>query len=187
MISTSSRVLPGFQPDSKMKMLLQLSDQVEIVIVINAGDIEKSKVRGDIGITYDADVLRLIDAFRGIGLFVGSVVISQYSGQSTAESFKRRLETLGVKVFLHYPIEGYPSPMRLKLLMHAIRTTFYADIDPEVFITHDHFQDLQCPVIFLPCVDKVACLCRKLYFRRSFKSFILSQCRMHRLSGVLSG
>ena len=105
----ASRVLPGFQPDSKMKMLLQLSDQVEIVIVINAGDIEKSKVRGDIGITYDADVLRLIDAFRGIGLFVGSVVISQYSGQSTAESFKRRLETLGVKVFLHYPIEGYPS------------------------------------------------------------------------------
>ena len=105
----ASRVLPGFEPDSKMKMLLQLSDQVEIVIVINAGDIEKSKVRGDIGITYDADVLRLIDAFRGIGLFVGSVVISQYSGQSTAESFKRRLETLGVKVFLHYPIEGYPS------------------------------------------------------------------------------
>ena len=105
----ASRVLPGFQPDSKMKMLLQRSDQVEIVIVINAGDIEKSKVRGDIGITYDADVLRLIDAFRGIGLFVGSVVISQYSGQSTAESFKRRLETLGVKVFLHYPIEGYPS------------------------------------------------------------------------------
>ena len=105
----ASRVLPGFQPDSKMKMLLQLSDQVEIIIVINAGDIEKSKVRGDIGITYDADVLRLIDAFRGIGLYVGSVVLAQYSGQSTAEIFRKRLESLGVKVFLHYPIEGYPS------------------------------------------------------------------------------
>ncbi|HIR47753.1 MAG TPA: DUF1846 domain-containing protein, partial [Candidatus Caccousia avicola] len=90
-------------------MLMQLSDQVEIVIVINATDIEKSKVRGDIGITYDADVLRLIDAFRGNGLYVGSVVIAQYSGQATADTFHKRLESLGVKVFLHYPIEGYPS------------------------------------------------------------------------------
>ena len=105
----ASRVLPGFLPDSKMKMLLQLSEQVEIVLVINARDIEKNKVRGDIGITYDADVLRLIDAFRGIGLYVGSVVISQYSGQTAAETFRRRLESLGVRVFLHYPIEGYPS------------------------------------------------------------------------------
>lgn len=105
----ASRVLPGFLPDSKIKMLMQLSEQVEIVIVINATDIEKSKVRGDIGITYDADVLRLIDAFRGNGLYVGSVVIAQYSGQSTAEAFRKRLESLGVKVFLHYPIEGYPS------------------------------------------------------------------------------
>lgn len=105
----ASRVLPGFLPDSKIKMLMQLADQVEIVIVINATDIEKSKVRGDIGITYDADVLRLIDAFRGNGLYVGSVVIAQYSGQSTADTFHKRLESLGVKVFLHYPIEGYPS------------------------------------------------------------------------------
>ena len=105
----ASRVLPGFLPDSKIKMLTQLSDQVEIVIVINATDIEKSKVRGDIGITYDADVLRLIDAFRGNGLYVGSVVIAQYSGQSTADTFHKRLESLGVKVFLHYPIDGYPS------------------------------------------------------------------------------
>ena len=105
----ASRVLPGFLPDSKIKMLMQLSDQVEIVIVINATDIEKSKVRGDIGITYDADVLRLIDAFRGNGLYVGSVVIAQYSGQATANTFHKRLESLGVKVFLHYPIEGYPS------------------------------------------------------------------------------
>ena len=105
----ASRVLPGFLPDSKIKMLMQLADQVEIVIVINATDIEKSKVRGDIGITYDADVLRLIDAFRGNGLYVGSGVIAQYSGQSTADTFHKRLESLGVKVFLHYPIEGYPS------------------------------------------------------------------------------
>ena len=100
----ASRVLPGFQPDSKMKMLLHLSDQVEIVIVINATDIEKSKMRGDIGITYDADVLRLIDAFRDIGLYVGSVVIAQYAGQPVADTFKNHLEQLGVKVYLHYPI-----------------------------------------------------------------------------------
>jgi len=105
----ASRVLPGFAPDSKVNMLLQLKDQAEIVIVINAGDIEKNKVRGDLGITYDLDVLRLIDAFRGIDLFVGSVVIAQYSGQPTADAFQKRLEALGVKVYRHYPIEGYPA------------------------------------------------------------------------------
>ena len=105
----ASRVLPGFQPDSKMRMLLQLADQAEIVIVINATDIEKSKVRGDLGITYDADVLRLIDAFRDIGLYVGSVVIAQYSGQPVVDSFKNRLNRLGIQVFLHYPIAGYPN------------------------------------------------------------------------------
>ena len=105
----ASRVLPGFQPDSKMKMLLQLADHLEIIIVINATDIEKSKVRGDIGITYDADVLRLIDAFRGIGLYVSGVVIAQYSGQSIADAFHKKLVKLGIKVYLHYPIEGYPA------------------------------------------------------------------------------
>lgn len=105
----ASRVLPGFLPDSKMKMLLQLADHLEIIIVINASDIEKSKVRGDIGITYDADVLRLIDAFRGIGLYVGGVVIAQYSGQSVADAFHKKLVNLGIKVYLHYPIEGYPA------------------------------------------------------------------------------
>lgn len=104
----ASRVLPGFQPDSKLRMLKKIADDVEIVIVINACDIEKSKVRKDLGITYDADVLRLIDAFRGTGLFVGSVVISQYSGQPAAMSFREKLERLGVSVYLHYPIEGYP-------------------------------------------------------------------------------
>ncbi len=105
----ASRVLPGFAPDSKVKMLLQLKDQAEIVIVINAADIEKNKVRGDLGITYDQDVLRLIDAFRAIGLYVGSVVLAQYSGQSAADAFQSRLASLGVTVYRHYPIAGYPS------------------------------------------------------------------------------
>lgn len=109
----ASRALPGFAPDSKIKMLLQLADQAEIVIVINATDIEKSKIRGDLGITYDLDVLRLIDAFRDCGLYVGSVVISQYSGQAIVDNFKKRLENLNIKVYLHYPIEGYPSNISL--------------------------------------------------------------------------
>lgn len=105
----AARVLPGFKPDQKVNMLLTLKDQVEVVIAINAGDIEKNKVRGDLGITYDLDVLRLIDAFRGIGLFVGSVVLTQFAGQPAAEQFQRRLEALDVKVYRHYPIAGYPS------------------------------------------------------------------------------
>ena len=109
----ASRVLPGFQPDSKLQMLLQLKEQAEIVIVISAEDIISSKVRGDYGITYDLDVLRLIDAFRAIGLFVGSVVIAQYKGQPAALAFKNRLENLGVRVFIHYPIEGYPHDVDL--------------------------------------------------------------------------
>ena len=104
----ASRVLPGFAPDSKIRMLEQLKDNAEIVIVINAADIEKNKVRGDLGITYDVDVLRLIDIFRSRGLFVGSVVVTQYAGQSAADAFKVRLEELGVKVYRHLRIEGYP-------------------------------------------------------------------------------
>ena len=109
----ASRVLPGFAPDSKLRMLMQLSDHAEIVIVISAGDIEKNKVRGDLGITYDIDVLRLIDSFRGRGFYVGSVVITQYSGQNSANKYKDKLEKLGIKVYLHYPIEGYPSNIPL--------------------------------------------------------------------------
>ncbi len=109
----ASRVLPGFKPDSKVNMLLYLKEQVEIVIAINAADIEKNKRRGDLGITYDMDVLRLIDAFLGIGLFVGSVVLTQYGGQPAAELFKRRLENLGVRVYKHYPIPGYPANVQL--------------------------------------------------------------------------
>ena len=109
----ASRVLPGFAPDSKLKLLMQLSDQAEIVIVISAGDIEKNKVRGDLGITYDTDVLRLMDSFKEQGLYVGSVVITQYSGQTSANAFKSRLEKLKIKVYTHYNIEGYPSNIPL--------------------------------------------------------------------------
>ncbi len=104
----ASRVLPGFEPDSKIRMLTQLKDSVEVVVAIGAHDIEQNKVRADYGITYDADVLRLIDAFRAHGLYVGCVTITQYSGQPGADDFKRRLEELGIKVYLHYPISGYP-------------------------------------------------------------------------------
>ncbi len=104
----AARVLPGFAPDSKIRMLLEMRDSVEIVMVINAADIEQSKVRGDLGITYDEDVLRLIDTFRGEGLYVGSVTITQYAAQPAADAFKRRLEELGVRVYLHYTISGYP-------------------------------------------------------------------------------
>ena len=105
----ASRVLPGFQPDSKMHMLTQLSDQAEIVIVISAEDIEKNKVRGDLGITYDADVLRLMSVFKEHGLYVGSVVITKFSSQESAGLFQNRLEKYGIKVYRHYPISGYPS------------------------------------------------------------------------------
>ena len=105
----ASRVLPGFKPDSKINMLVQLKDQAEIVIVISAADIEKNKVRSDLGITYDLDVLRLIDAFRGYGLYVGSVCLTQYNGQPSAAAYQKKLESLGLKVYRHYPIAGYPS------------------------------------------------------------------------------
>ena len=108
----ASRVLPGFAPDSKMRMLQQLKDDVEIVITINAVDIEKNKIRGDLGITYDADVLRLIDTFRELQLYVGSVVMTRYSGQAAADAFLKRLEKLGVRCFRHYSIEGYPSDVQ---------------------------------------------------------------------------
>ncbi|MCR4902615.1 MAG: DUF1846 domain-containing protein [Butyrivibrio sp.] len=109
----ASRVLPGFQPDSKIRMLMQIREDVEIVIVINAGDIEKNKVRGDLGITYDMDVLRLIDAFRGYGLYVGSVVLTRYDGQESAIAYQHKLEALGVRVYRHYSIEGYPGNIPL--------------------------------------------------------------------------
>lgn len=109
----AARVLPGFRPDSKISMLNQLRDRAEIVIAINAASIEQSKMRNDLGITYDMEVLRLIDAFRESDLYVGSVVITQYANQPLANAFRNRLEALGIRVFLHYPIPGYPSNPKL--------------------------------------------------------------------------
>ena len=105
----ASRVLPGFLPDSKLKMLIQLKDQVEMVIAINAADIERNKVRGDLGITYDRDVIRLVDVFRSFGLYVSSVVLTRYDEQATAKAFQSRLESMGLRVYHHYAIAGYPS------------------------------------------------------------------------------
>ena len=109
----ASRVLPGFQPDSKLRMLLQLKDYAEIVMVISAQDIEENKVRADLGITYDKDVLRLRDEFMSRGLYVGSVVVTHFNGQASAIAFRKRLENMGVKVYYHYLIEGYPTNVDL--------------------------------------------------------------------------
>ena len=109
----ASRVLPGFKPDSKMNMLLQLKDDAEIIIAICAKDIEKNKIRSDIGITYDLDVLRLIDIFNSFGLFVGGVVLTQYASQPAAIVFEQKLKSLGIKVYRHYPIDNYPTDIPL--------------------------------------------------------------------------
>ena len=109
----ASRVLPGFKPDSKLQMLLQLKDEAEIVIVINAMDIEKNKIRRDLGITYDMDVIRLYNIFKKIGLYVSSVVLTRYEGQRSADAFQKHLEALGLKVYHHYKISGYPSNLSL--------------------------------------------------------------------------
>ncbi len=109
----ASRVLPGFQPDSKLKMLMQLRDDAEIVFAISAKDIEKNKVRADLGITYDDDVLRLRDEFQRCGLLVSAVCITQYNGQPSAHAFRDRLERLGISCYYHYLIEGYPTNVEL--------------------------------------------------------------------------
>ena len=109
----AARVLPGFAPDNKIKMLLALRDQAEIVIAINAGDIEKNKRRGDLGITYDKDVARLIDVFRGFGLYVGSIALTQYAGQPAADVFEKRMQALGLKGYRQYRIPNYPADVRL--------------------------------------------------------------------------
>ena len=123
----ASRVLPGFSPDSKIKMLIELRDEAEIIISINAEDIEKNKVRGDLGITYDLDVLRLIDAFRGYGLYIGSVVMTRYKPTATADAFKQKLEKLGVKVYKHYDIEGYPHNIPLIVSEEGFGKNEYAE------------------------------------------------------------
>ena len=109
----ASRVLPGFKPDSKLRMLGQLRDSIEIVIVVSAEDIEKNKVRADLGITYDEDVLRLRDEFMSRNFMVGSVVITHYNGQHAADQFRHRLEREGIRSYFHYPIDGYPHNVEL--------------------------------------------------------------------------
>ncbi len=109
----ASRVLPGFKPDTKINMLLRLKDKAEIVVVVSAEAIEQNKMRADLGITYDLDALRLIDAFRDRGLYVGSVCVTHYASQPSADAFIKRLENLGIRVFKHYPIEGYPTNVKL--------------------------------------------------------------------------
>ena len=132
----AARVLPGFAPDSKIRMLLELRDSVEMVIAINASAIEQNKVRGDLGITYDEDVLRLIDTFREKGLYVGSVTITQYAGQPAADLFKRRLEDLGVRVYLHYPIPGYPHDVARIVSEEGFGKNDYIETDrPLVVVT----------------------------------------------------
>ena len=108
----ASRVLPGFCPDSKIKMLLNMKDDAEVIVTVSAGSIEQNKIRGDLGITYDMDTLRLIDAFNEIGIAVGGVVITQYMNQPSVDAFIKRLNNLGIKVYKHYPIEGYPTNIR---------------------------------------------------------------------------
>lgn len=130
----ASRVLPGFKPDSKLQMLMQLKDQAEIVIIINAGDIEKNKVRGDLGITYDLDTLRLIDVFRGVGLYVGSVVLTCYANQPSANKFQKRLEALGVKVYRHYPIPGYPADIDLIVSEEGLGKNEYIETEKQLVI-----------------------------------------------------
>ena len=107
----AARVLPGYEPDNKIKLLQELRDQVEIVIAINANNIEHSKARGDLGISYDQEGFRLIDKFNELGIYVGSVVITQYAGQPAADLFRKQLEKNGIASYLHYPIKGYPTDM----------------------------------------------------------------------------
>ena len=132
----ASRVLPGFAPDSKLKLLKELSDQSEIVIVISAKDIEKNKVRQDLGITYDTDVLRLIDSFESNGLYVGSIVITQYDGQDGANLFRNRLENFGYKVYTHYNISGYPGNVPLIISEEGYgKNDYIATTRPLVIVT----------------------------------------------------
>ena len=130
----ASRVLPGFQPDSKVKMLMEMKDEAEIIIAISADDIERSKRRGDLGITYEDETLRLIDAFRGIGLYIGSVVITHYRGQAIAKQFKKRLEALGIKVYKHYIIPEYPSNIPLIVSEEGFGRNDYIETERQLVV-----------------------------------------------------
>lgn len=132
----ASRVLPGFQPDSKLRMLSNLADKAEIVIVISAVDIEKNKVRNDLGITYDMDVLRLRDAFISRGFMVGSVVVTHYNGQSSADAFRDKLSRLGIRTYVHYIIDGYPTNVGLIASDNGFGRNDYVETErPLVIVT----------------------------------------------------
>lgn len=131
----ASRVLPGFKPDSKLQMLLQLKDRAEIVIVVNTDDIEKNKIRGDLGITYDLDVLRLIDAFRNVGLYVGSVVLTRFESVHPAVAkFERKLTEEGIKIYHHYTIKGYPSNVEKIVSDEGFGKNEYIETERELVI-----------------------------------------------------
>ncbi len=130
----ASRVLPGFAPDAKINMLMQLKDQAEIVIVVSASSIAQNKMRGDLGITYEMDTLRLIDAFRECGLYVGSVVITQYNGESAADAFMNRLRNLGIRVFRHYVIPGYPTNVQTILSEEGYGKNDYIETARELVV-----------------------------------------------------
>lgn len=132
----AARVLPGFEPDTKINMLKSLSDDVEVILAINANHIEKSKVRGDLGITYDQEVLRLMDMFRSLGFYVSSVVITQYANQPDADAFRRRLDALGITSYFHYPIPGYPYDVERIVSDEGYgRNEFVATTRPLVVVT----------------------------------------------------
>ena len=130
----AARVLPGFKPDSKMKMLLQLKDDAEIIIAICAKDIEKNKIRSDLGITYDLDVLRLIDIYHGFGLYVGGVVLTQYSEQPSVTAFEQKLQNLGINVYRHYPIENYPLDVELIVSEEGYGKNDYIESDHSLIV-----------------------------------------------------
>ena len=132
----ASRVLPGFQPDSKLQMLLQLKDEAEMILVISALDIEKNKMRGDLGITYNEDVLRLRAEFEHIGLCVSGVVVTHYNGQASADAYRKRLERQNIKVYYHYTIEGYPNNVALIDSDEGFGKNDYVETSrPLVFVT----------------------------------------------------
>lgn len=130
----ASRVLPGFEPDGKLKMLLNLKDKAELIIVVNANDIERNKVRGDLGITYDLDVLRLLDAFKALDLYVGSIVLTRFTEQPAAINFKKYLESKGIKVYLHYPISGYPANVDLIVSEDGYGKNEYIETERELIV-----------------------------------------------------
>ena len=128
----ASRVLPGYDPNNKIKLLTELKDDVEMVVCINANNIEEAKVRGDLGIAYDQEVFRLIDAFRALDLYVGSVVITQYANQPSVDGFRKQLTKSGIKSFLHYPIKGYPTEVDYICSSEGLGINDYIEITEQI-------------------------------------------------------